>query len=165
MADAKMKGAILFQGQMFTPEGGPGDVRRLSAVATDEDLARWSKAELIEGDWTSTKGTDQALVGGLDNTPQGVTASGSPRSGDEELLEIEAKGAAATGTKLIENDAGQPAGSDAGTPLPDGFPARMQLMKAGFVTVEKVDAASDADLIALPEVGEATVKKIREAIT
>jgi hypothetical protein len=176
MADAKMKGTIQFRGQMFSPRGGTGDVRRLSAVASEEELKRWKDAGLIEGDWKSEKGSPLALVGGLDNTPAGIAASGQPRSGDSKLLAVEKQGAAASGATIVETKDGLPSGpanpapesgddSGAKTPLPDGFPARMQLMKAGFDTVEKVDKADDKDLIALPEVGEATVKKIREAIT
>lgn len=51
-----------------------------------------------------------------------------------------------------------------GTELPGGFPARMQLIKAGYDTVEKVSAASDDELENLEGVGDATVKKIREEL-
>lgn len=48
--------------------------------------------------------------------------------------------------------------------LPDGFPARAALIKAGFDTVDKVKAASDQELIDVKGVGESTVEHIRDAV-
>lgn len=47
--------------------------------------------------------------------------------------------------------------------LPQDFPARKALVKAGFDTVDKVKAASDEELIAVDGVAEKTLGQIREA--
>jgi len=54
--------------------------------------------------------------------------------------------------------------NDTRTELPTGFPARALLIKAGFDTMEKVDAADDKTLIDIQGVGAETLKQIREAI-
>lgn len=54
--------------------------------------------------------------------------------------------------------------NNGGDELPAGFPARMQLIKAGFDTTDKVAAAGDEELAAIEGVGDATVAKIREAV-
>ena len=38
------------------------------------------------------------------------------------------------------------------------------LVQAGYSTVKKVDKASDDQLVAIPGIGKATVKRIREAL-
>lgn len=48
-------------------------------------------------------------------------------------------------------------------PLPNGFPVRLLLNKAGFDTLGKVRSASDEELLELDGVGEGTLDKIREA--
>jgi hypothetical protein len=49
----------------------------------------------------------------------------------------------------------------AGSPLPAEFVARDKLTEAGFDTLEKVEAATDEQLLAIRFVGDATVKDIR----
>lgn len=51
---------------------------------------------------------------------------------------------------------------DEETELPGGFPARMQLVKAGFDTTEKVNSASDEQLLDVDGIGDTTLKQIRE---
>jgi hypothetical protein len=55
------------------------------------------------------------------------------------------------------------ANTGTGTALPEGFPGKAALEKAGFTTLESVRAASDEDLISVENIGDATFQKIREA--
>lgn len=48
--------------------------------------------------------------------------------------------------------------------LPDDFPARKDLVGAGFTTRDAVAAASDEQLVAIKGIGEKTVAEIREAL-
>ena len=50
-----------------------------------------------------------------------------------------------------------------GDALPDDFPARALLVAGGFDTLAKVREATDEQLVALDNVGEATLAKIRAA--
>jgi len=50
------------------------------------------------------------------------------------------------------------------TLLPTGFPARMELMGAGFNSVENTSAATDEQLLAVSGVGASTLAKIRAAL-
>jgi hypothetical protein len=61
-----------------------------------------------------------------------------------------------------------PAAPPAGPPavvdsLPEDFPNRAELVAAGITSARAVQAQTDAQLIALPNVGPAAVKKIRTA--
>ena len=49
------------------------------------------------------------------------------------------------------------------TPLPPNFPSRHDLVGGGLDTVEKVTAASDDELIALPHIDVVSVRRIRAA--
>ena len=55
--------------------------------------------------------------------------------------------------------------SGGATPLPSSFPERDRLVEAGFVTIQSVQTADDAQLDAIEGIGEATIKKIRESLT
>lgn len=67
-----------------------------------------------------------------------------------------------TFTSQVEKDDGETTATGAG--LPNGFPARMLLVKGGYTITDQVREASDEDLIKLEGVGEATVKDIRKAL-
>jgi hypothetical protein len=56
-------------------------------------------------------------------------------------------------------------GVDYGYPLPESFPAREQLVTAGYAYTEQVRRASDEALLSVAGVGKATLTKIREALT
>lgn len=64
--------------------------------------------------------------------------------------------------------AGNAGDDDTGTPLPEEFvnkQVRELLMGAGFTTLEKVDLATDEQLLALDGIAEGRLKEIREAST
>jgi ERCC4-type nuclease len=92
------------------------------------------------------------------------------KAGDEDALQKVLTPELAKSLKernLLTGDAKQQkqeSPKDVDDSLPGGFPARMQLMKAGFKTKQEVRGASDEELTAIEGVGEATVKKIREAV-
>jgi hypothetical protein len=62
------------------------------------------------------------------------------------------------GNPLEEASAGVAGGGELA-----GFPGADALVAGGFDSREKIRAASDEDLLALEGIGEATLKKIREA--
>lgn len=51
--------------------------------------------------------------------------------------------------------------ADAETALPENLHMRKQLIEAGFDTVERIQAAPRSSLMAIPKIGDATVKRIR----
>lgn len=52
-----------------------------------------------------------------------------------------------------------------GTPLPEDFPGREELIEQGFVTVEQVSKLDQKSLIALSGIGDVTAKKIIKYLT
>lgn len=173
MADARIEQGVQFLGTHFLPEQKDRGVKALSATATQAELDSFKERGIISGTWKSTaqkpeKDKPRRVVtpagAGEDNTPEGVSRNGNPRSGEEDLLDLEKSGADNARTRTIENGEGKPAGSEQSTPLPPGFPGRATLVKADLATVEAVDEADDADLIKLG-LTEATVASIRAAIT
>lgn len=61
-----------------------------------------------------------------------------------------------------QEEAGSPASQ--GTPLPEGFPARDLLLAAGYTTLERVQAATDEELLAIQGIGRRLLGKIRDAL-
>jgi len=53
--------------------------------------------------------------------------------------------------------------SDHATPLPTGFPGRIDLLRAGYDTIEKVTAAGES-LLEVKGIGEPTFEKIMDAL-
>lgn len=62
-----------------------------------------------------------------------------------------------------EPKGGSKSGGKNNSDLPEDFPARAALIEGGFDSLEKVNGASDEDLIAVKGVGEKTVVHIRDA--
>jgi DNA-directed RNA polymerase alpha subunit len=77
---------------------------------------------------------------------------------------VDAFGKPHPNAKKIKAASGGDEGSDDSTALTADFPARAELEKAKITTVDAVKAKTDADLEALPNVGAATVVKIRAAL-
>lgn len=79
-----------------------------------------------------------------------------------EVLETDTE--PARGEQAPDDTSGMPpAQIGAETMLPQEFPARDLLIGAGFVTVEGVVGASNADLLEIKGIGDATLADIREA--
>lgn len=70
---------------------------------------------------------------------------------------------AATTSSPDRPGAGTPSGLADTDLVPEDFPGREDLAKAGITTLSSVRGASDDELLALDGIGEATVKKIRAA--
>lgn len=50
------------------------------------------------------------------------------------------------------------------TPLPDDFPEKERLSDSGYNTVEKVQQASDEELLDIKYIGNKTLQEIRETV-
>jgi hypothetical protein len=58
----------------------------------------------------------------------------------------------------------QPAAPAPATPLPPGFPGRNALLAAGYTTLESLRGLSEADLIAIKEIGPKLAQQILRAL-
>jgi hypothetical protein len=85
----------------------------------------------------------------------------TPESIDAQLEDLERRKAELK-AKRTTASAGDKPSATAATELPNGFTARDLLIAADFNTLEKVEAATDKELDDIPNIGEATVKIIRE---
>ena len=100
------------------------------------------------------------------NDPESVALL-EQNASEEEIENLESRGLISKGFGVKAKSApkAKPAAPNSGgDQLPSGFPGRMALIKAGYDTLEKVKAASDSDLEAVPSLGDGMVAKIREAL-